>query len=54
MACPSGMDQEQTFLNTLEQAGRYEIHGQVLELYAGELLLARFEAAIFKTSSQRP
>jgi copper homeostasis protein (lipoprotein) len=54
MACPSGMDQEQPFLNALERAGRYEIHGQVLELYAGELLLARFEAAVFKTSSQRP
>ncbi len=54
MACPSGMDQEQTFLNALERAGRYEIHGQVLELYAGELLLARFEAAIFKTSPQHP
>jgi len=54
MACPSGMDQEQAFLAALERADRYEIHGQVLELYEADLLLARFEAAIFKTSSQRP
>jgi heat shock protein HslJ len=54
MVCPSGMDQEQPFLDALERAGRYKIHGEVLELYAGELLLARFEATIFKTSSQRP
>lgn len=54
MACPAGMDQEQLFLAALGRVDRYEIHGQVLELYEAELLLARFEAAAFKTSSQRP
>jgi copper homeostasis protein (lipoprotein) len=47
MACPAGMDQEQLFLAALGRADRYEIHGQVLELYEAELLLARFEAALF-------
>jgi heat shock protein HslJ len=44
MACPEGMDTEQSFLQTLGAATRAEISGQIMSLYADDRLLARFEA----------
>lgn len=44
MACPTGEDIEQTFLPALSLADRYTISGEVLELYSGKQLLARFES----------
>ena len=44
MACPEGMDQEQELFTALAATTRYEIHGSKLLLFAGETLLARFEA----------
>lgn len=44
MACPEGMDTEQAFLNALGETTRFTISGQFLQLYANDLLLARFEA----------
>jgi copper homeostasis protein (lipoprotein) len=44
MACPEGMDREQELLTTLGATSRYEIQGTKLLLFAGEMLVARFEA----------
>lgn len=44
MACPTGMQQEQELFTVLAATTRYEIDGSKLLLFAGETLLARFEA----------
>ena len=44
MACAEGMDTEQAFLRVLGEANRTEISGQIMNLYADDRLLARFEA----------
>ncbi len=44
MACPEGMDQEQALLGALGATNRYEIHGSKLLLYAGDVVVARFQA----------
>jgi heat shock protein HslJ len=44
MACPEGMDQEQTLMTVLGSTTRYEIHGSKLMLFADKELVARFEA----------
>lgn len=44
MACPRGMDTEAAFLAVLTETDRYRTRGQILELYKGEQLLAKFEA----------
>jgi len=44
MACAEGMETEQGFLKTLSETTRATISGQFMELYADDLLLARFEA----------
>ena len=44
MACPVGSNQEQTFFNALTETTRYAIHGSKLLLYAGDKVVARFEA----------
>ncbi len=44
MACPDGMDTEQSFLKALGETTRAVISGQVMSLYADDYLLARFEA----------
>jgi copper homeostasis protein (lipoprotein) len=46
MSCPDGMDQEQRFLEALQQAARCRIRGSRLELLdANGAVRARFEAA---------
>jgi uncharacterized lipoprotein YbaY/heat shock protein HslJ len=47
MACPQGMDTEQAFLGALADTTAYDISGQILSLYQGDRLLARFEAVYF-------
>jgi heat shock protein HslJ len=45
MACPTGMEQEQQFLQSLDKVERYRISGSHLELLDGAgAVLARFEA----------
>lgn len=44
MACPEGMQQEQELFRAIDATTRYEIHGSKLLLFAGDALLARFEA----------
>jgi copper homeostasis protein (lipoprotein) len=44
MACPEGMDREQELLTALGATSRYQIQGSKLSLFAGETLVARFEA----------
>ena len=44
MACPEGMNQEQELFTVLGQTTRYEIHESKLLLYAGDAVVARFEA----------
>jgi len=44
MACPNGMETEQSFLQALDATTRAEISGQIMSLYADDRLLARFEA----------
>ena len=44
MACAEGMETEQAFLKALSKTTRATISGQFMELYADDLLLARFEA----------
>jgi heat shock protein HslJ len=44
MACAEGMETEQAFLKALSETTRATISGQFMELYADDLLLARFEA----------
>lgn len=47
MACPTGMETEQGFLLALGETDRARVSGQFLELFKGELSLARFEAVYF-------
>jgi len=44
MACPEGMNQEQALFTVLGRVTRYEIEGSKLRLYAGDELVARFQA----------
>jgi putative lipoprotein len=44
MACPGDEDTEQALLDALALADRYQISGEVLQLFAGDQLLARFES----------
>ena len=44
MACPEGMNEEQELFIVLGQTTRYEIHGSKLLLYAGQNVVARFQA----------
>jgi heat shock protein HslJ len=44
MACPDTMETERVFLLVLEETDRAVVSGLCLELFAGERLLARFEA----------
>jgi uncharacterized lipoprotein YbaY/heat shock protein HslJ len=44
MACPEGMETEQAFLQILAEVTGSEIEGQIMKLYAGDRLLASFEA----------
>lgn len=44
MACPETMETEAAFMEALGNTTRYRINGEILELYADENLLARFEA----------
>lgn len=49
MACPSGMEQERRFLDSLEKAERYRIHGNNLELLdAAGAVIADFEAVALR------
>jgi len=47
MACPGGMDTEQSFLAALGATTRVDIAGQIMSLYADNRLLARFESVYF-------
>jgi copper homeostasis protein (lipoprotein) len=44
MACPEGMEQEQRLFRVLGMVTRYEIRGSDLLLFAGDQLVAQFEA----------
>lgn len=44
MACPESMNEEQELFTVLGQTTRYEIHGSKLLLYAGDTVVARFQA----------
>jgi len=45
MACPTGMEQEQRFLQSIEKVERYRISGSHLEMLdAAGAVIARFEA----------
>lgn len=49
MACPEGMEQEQSFLGALEQAARWRVTGSHLELFdANGAVIARLEAVHLK------
>jgi uncharacterized lipoprotein YbaY/heat shock protein HslJ len=48
MACPEGMDTERAFLAALEATERYELKGETLALYAGDQVVARFEAVYLR------
>jgi heat shock protein HslJ len=49
MACPTGMEQEQQFLRSIEKVERYRISGRHLEMLdmAGAVI-ARFEAVVLR------
>ncbi|MEO1201113.1 MAG: META domain-containing protein [Pseudomonadota bacterium] len=47
MACPSGMDIEQRFLDALTRVDRYDIDGESMLLYAGDQQLLGFAATYF-------
>jgi heat shock protein HslJ len=44
MACAESMETEKGFFDVLGKTTRFEISGQFLQIYAGDHLLARFEA----------
>lgn len=44
MLCPAGDNQEQAYLTVLGKVTRYDIHGSKLLLYAGDQVVARFQA----------
>ena len=49
MACPSGMEQERRFLQSLEKVERYRISGSQLELLdAAGMVIAQFEAVALR------
>jgi heat shock protein HslJ len=49
MACPAGMEQEQRFLQSIEQVERYRISGSHLEMLDGAgAVIARFEAVALR------
>jgi heat shock protein HslJ len=43
MMCAERMDVEQFFLQTLSNADSYKLNGKILELYQGNVFLAKFE-----------
>ena len=45
MACPNDADLERTYFKALKATDHYKIFGQLLELYHGREVVARFEAA---------
>jgi copper homeostasis protein (lipoprotein) len=47
MACPFNPDLEKTFFNALQTTGHFKIFGEMLELYNGQKVVARFEAVYF-------
>jgi copper homeostasis protein (lipoprotein) len=50
MACPSGMEQEQRFLQALQKVERYRIRGSHLEMLdATDAVIARFEAVALRS-----
>lgn len=49
MACPTGMEQEQRFLQSIERVERYRISGSHLEMLdAAGAVIARFEAVALR------
>jgi heat shock protein HslJ len=49
MACPTGMEQEQRFLQSIEKVERYRISGSHLEMLdAAGAVIARFEAVALR------
>jgi heat shock protein HslJ len=49
MACPSGMEQERRFLQSLEKVERYRISGSHLEMLDAQgAVIARFEAVALR------
>jgi heat shock protein HslJ len=49
MACPTGMEQEQRFLQSIEKVERYRISGSHLEMLdATGAVIARFEAVALR------
>jgi copper homeostasis protein (lipoprotein) len=49
MACPTGMEQEQRFLQSIEKVERYRIAGSHLEMLdATGAVIARFEAVALR------
>jgi heat shock protein HslJ len=50
MACPTGMEQEQRFLEALQRVERYRIRGSHLEMLdATGAVVARFEAVALRS-----
>ena len=47
MACPINYDLEKTFYKALKTTEHYKIFGDMLELYRGRNVVARFEAVYF-------
>jgi|GEM_PF-261049 len=47
MACPDNPDLEKTFFKAIKATGHYKIFGEMLELYQGREVVARFEAVTF-------
>jgi copper homeostasis protein (lipoprotein) len=45
LACPNDADLERTYFKALKATDRYKIFGEMLELYHGQEVVARFEAA---------
>jgi copper homeostasis protein (lipoprotein) len=53
MACPTGMEQEQRFLQSLENVARYRVSASHLELLdASGAVIARFEAGVLPATGE--
>jgi META domain len=49
MACPTGMEQEQRFLRSVEKVERYRMRGSYLEMLdTAGAVIARFEAVALR------
>ena len=54
MACPTGMEQEQRFLQSIDKVERYRISGSHLEMLdAAGAVIARFEAVASRRNGSR-